>query len=211
MFKTFIGPVEEDASVAYLRPETAQGIFVNFNNVVNSTRKKLPFGIAQIGKAFRNEITTGNFIFRTREFEMMEIEYFVKPGEDEESHQRWLDDYMSWYTDLGIKSDRLRLRPHGEDELSHYAKQTYDTEYQFPWGWGEIQGIANRTDYDLVAHSRESGESLSFFDNESNERIVPYVIEPSAGVDVPPPSLRRCSTSSTARRTAIMANSMKRP
>ena len=183
MFKTFMGPVEGEASVVYLRPETAQGIFVNFNNVLNSTRRKLPFGIAQIGKAFRNEITTGNFIFRTREFEIMEIEYFVRPGEDEESHERWVQDCMRWYTDLGVSEDRLRVRAHERDELAHYAKATYDIEYHFPWGWGEIQGIANRTDYDLKAHSAASGDSLAFFDDESGERIVPYVVEPSAGVE----------------------------
>lgn len=183
MFKTFIGPIEDDSSVAFLRPETAQGIFVNFENVLNSTRKKLPFGIAQIGKAFRNEITTGNFIFRTREFEIMEIEFFVKPGEDEEWHKRWLDDCMSWYTDLGVSPDRLRVREHEGKELAHYAKATYDIEYQFPWGWGEIQGVANRTDFDLKAHSKASGTTLDYFDQEANERVVPYVIEPAAGVD----------------------------
>jgi len=183
MFKTFMGPVEESASVVYLRPETAQGIFVNFNNVLNATRKKLPFGIAQIGKAFRNEITTGSFIYRTREFEMMEIEYFVQPGEDEEWHQRWIEESVRWYTDLGIDGERLRVRPHDPEELSHYSKATSDIEYHFPWGWGEIQGIANRTDYDLKAHSEASGESLAYFDAGSGERVVPYVIEPSAGVD----------------------------
>ena len=183
MFKTFMGPIEENAAEVYLRPETAQGIFVNFNNVLTTTRKKLPFGIAQIGKAFRNEITTGNFIFRTREFEMMEIEYFVEPGEDEEWHQHWVDECLKWYADLGVTEDRLRVRAHDSDELSHYAKATYDIEYHFPWGWGEIQGIANRTDYDLKAHSQASGETLTYFDNETNQHITPYVIEPSAGVD----------------------------
>ena len=183
MFRTFMGPVEEDASVVYLRPETAQGIFVNFNNVLNSTRRKLPFGVAQIGKAFRNEITTGNFIFRTREFEIMEIEYFVKPGEDEESHASWVQDCLSWYTELGISPERLRVREHKGSELAHYSKATHDIEYLFPWGWGEIQGIANRTNYDLVAHAEASGESLSWFDDEAKQRVVPYVVEPSAGVD----------------------------
>ena len=183
MFKTFMGPVEDDAAIVYLRPETAQGIFVNFNNVVNSSRKKLPFGIAQIGKAFRNEITTGNFIFRTREFEMMEIEYFVKPGEDEEIHQKWLEDCMKWYDSIGINSSKLRIREHDKDELSHYAKSTFDIEYKFPWGWGEIQGIANRTDFDLKSHSEMSGEKLTYFDEQSQEHIIPYVIEPSCGVD----------------------------
>ena len=183
MFKTFMGPVEEEASAVHLRPETAQGIFVNFNNVLTATRRKLPFGIAQIGKAFRNEITTGNFIFRTREFEMMEIEYFVRPGEDEEWHQRWVDEGLRWYKDLGVNESRLRVRAHEPDELAHYSKATSDIEYHFPWGWGEIQGIANRTDYDLRAHSAASGESLSYFDDETGQRIVPYVVEPSAGVD----------------------------
>ena len=183
MFKTFMGPVEQDADVVYLRPETAQGIFVNFNNVLDTTRKKPPFGIAQIGKAFRNEITTGNFIFRTREFEMMEIEFFVPPAEDEKWHDYWVDHCRSWYTGLGVDPDRLRVRAHEPDELAHYAKATHDIEYEFPWGWGEIQGIANRTDYDLRAHSEASGESLSYFDDETQERLVPYVIEPSAGVD----------------------------
>ena len=183
MFKTFMGPVEEDASIVYLRPETAQGIFVNFTNVINSTRKKLPFGIAQIGKAFRNEITTGNFIFRTREFEMMEIEYFVMPGEDEIIHKQWIEDCLSWYQDLGISDSKLRVREHDKDELSHYAKATYDIEYFFPWGWGEIQGIANRTDFDLKSHMEASRERLTFFDEASGQHVIPYVIEPSSGVD----------------------------
>ena len=183
MFKTFMGPVEEEASAVYLRPETAQGIFVNFGNVLTATRRKLPFGIAQIGKSFRNEITTGNFIFRTREFEIMEIEYFVRPGEDEEWHRRWVEECLRWYTDLGVSDDRLRVRDHEADELAHYAKATSDIEYRFPWGWGEIQGIANRTDYDLRAHSERSGEPLSYFDDETEEHVIPYVVEPSAGVD----------------------------
>ncbi len=183
MFKTFIGPLEDQASEAYLRPETAQGIFVNFENVLNSTRKRLPFGIAQIGKAFRNEITTGNFIFRTREFEAMEIEYFVMPGEDEEAHARWIEDCVGWYTGLGVNPDRIRVRQHDADELSHYSKATYDLEYLYPWGWGEIQGVANRTDYDLKAHAEASGQNLTYFDQQSGQRIVPYVIEPAAGVD----------------------------
>ncbi len=183
MFETHVGPVQTDENRVHLRPETAQGIFVNFDNVLNTTRRKLPFGIAQIGKTFRNEITTGNFIFRTREFEIMEIEFFVKPGEDEEWHKTWIDDCMAWYTGLGVDPDRLRLRPHESDELAHYAKATYDIEYLYPWGWGEIQGIANRTDYDLKAHSDASGESLTYFDEQAKERYTPYVIEPSAGVD----------------------------
>ena len=183
MFKTFLGPVEDDASVAYLRPETAQGIFVNFNNVLAATRRKLPFGIAQIGKAFRNEITTGNFIFRTREFEMMEIEYFVRPDDGEDSYRRWIEEARHWYVDLGVRDERLRIRAHDDEELSHYSKGTSDIEYQFPWGWGEIQGIAYRTDYDLKAHSESSGEALTYFDEDAKEHITPYVVEPSAGVD----------------------------
>ena len=183
MFKTFVGPIEDESSTSYLRPETAQGIFVNFNNVQSSTRKKLPFGIAQIGKAFRNEITTGNFIFRTREFEMMEIEYFVHPNEDEKWHQNWIDDSFNWYISLGLKKEKLRIRKHDQDEMAHYSKATFDLEYDFPWGWGEIQGIANRTDFDLKAHIEGSGESLTYFDDSTGERFVPYVIEPSAGVD----------------------------
>ena len=183
MFETHVGPVQSDENRVHLRPETAQGIFVNFDNVLNTTRRKLPFGIAQIGKTFRNEVTTGNFIFRTREFEIMEIEFFVKPGEDDEWHQKWVDVCMAWYTGLGVDPDRLRLRPHESDELAHYAKATYDIEYLYPWGWGEIQGIANRTDFDLKAHSDASGESLTYFDEQAKERYTPYVIEPSAGVD----------------------------
>ena len=183
MFETHVGPVQTDENKVHLRPETAQGIFVNFDNVLNTTRRKLPFGIAQIGKTFRNEITTGNFIFRTREFEIMEIEFFVKPGEDEDWHKTWIDDCMGWYTGLGVDPERLRLRPHESDELAHYAKATYDIEYLYPWGWGEIQGIANRTDFDLKAHSDASGESLTYFDEQAKERYTPYVIEPSAGVD----------------------------
>ena len=183
MFETHVGPVQSDENRVHLRPETAQGIFVNFDNVLNTTRRKLPFGIAQVGKTFRNEITTGNFIFRTREFEIMEIEFFVKPGEDEEWHRKWIDDCMAWYTGLGVDPDRLRLRPHESDELAHYAKATFDIEYLYPWGWGEIQGIANRTDFDLKAHSDASGESLTYFDEQAKERYTPYVIEPSAGVD----------------------------
>ena len=183
MFRTHMGPVEEEASVVYLRPETAQGIFVNFDNVLNATRKKLPFGIAQIGKAFRNEITTGSFIFRTREFEMMEIEYFVRPGEDEEWHRRWLEECLGWFSDLGVEKERLRPRDHEADELSHYSKATSDIEYRFPWGWGEIVGVANRTDYDLRAHSERSGQDLTYFDDEAGQRFHPYVVEPSFGVD----------------------------
>jgi glycyl-tRNA synthetase len=183
MFKTFVGPVEDTASVAYLRPETAQGIFVNFRNVVETARLKLPFGIAQIGKAFRNEITPGNFLFRTREFEQMELEFFVRPGEDEHWFEYWRDERFRWYVDLGIGRERLRLRPHGADELAHYAKGCADVEYQFPFGWSELEGIANRTDFDLKRHAEYSGKDLSYFDEERRERFIPYVIEPSAGAD----------------------------
>ena len=183
MFKTHMGPVEESAAVVYLRPETAQGIFVNFKNVLNSTRQKLPFGIAQIGKSFRNEITPGNFIFRTREFEQMEIEYFTRPEEAEQWHKYWLEERFNWYVNLGIKSENLRLRPHGEDELAFYACACSDVEYLFPIGWSELEGIANRTDYDLKRHMEVSGKDLTYFDEETHERFIPYVIEPSGGVD----------------------------
>ena len=183
MFKTFVGPVEEDAAIAYLRPETAQGIFVNFKNVATTTRRKLPFGIAQVGKAFRNEITPGNFTFRTREFEQMEIEYFVKPGTDEEWHQRWIEDRVAWYRRLGMRDENLKLREHAKEELAHYAKGTVDLEYKFPFGWSELEGIANRTDFDLRQHQQVSGEDLNYFDDQTQERYLPYVIEPSAGAD----------------------------
>ena len=183
MFRTHMGPVEETGQEVFLRPETAQGIFVNFPNVVNATRKKLPFGIGQIGKAFRNEITPGNFTFRTREFEQMEVEFFVKPGTDEEWLKSWVQSRFEWYVSLGIRRQNLRLRRHDPDELAHYAKDTYDIEYRFPWGWGELEGIADRTDFDLQRHDQFSGESLSYFDDESKERYFPYVIEPSGGVD----------------------------
>jgi glycyl-tRNA synthetase len=183
MFKTFMGPVEEDAAVAYLRPETAQGIFVNFDNVLQSMRMKLPFGIAQIGKSFRNEITPGNFTFRSREFEQMEIEFFVMPGTDEEWHQRWLDERFAWYPKYGIRKENLRLREHEKDELAHYAKRTADIEYLFPMGWSELEGVANRTDFDLKQHAQFSGKALEYFDEETKQKIVPYVIEPSAGAD----------------------------
>jgi len=183
MFKTFVGPVEDEAALVYLRPETAQGIFVNFQNVLTSTRRKLPFGIAQIGKAFRNEITTGNFIFRMREFEQMEIEYFVKPGSDDEWFKRWVEERFNWYINLGIKKGNLRLRQHAKDELAHYARDCYDIEYLFPIGWSELEGIANRTNFDLKQHAKYSGKDLSYYDEETKEHIIPYVIEPSAGVD----------------------------
>jgi glycyl-tRNA synthetase len=173
--------VEEDATVAYLRPETAQGMFVNFLNVVTTTRKKPPFGIAQVGKSFRNEITPQNFVFRTREFEQMEMEYFVPPQEADEWFHYWLEERMRWYLDLGIPADQLRLRHHSADELSHYSAATADVEFLFPWGWDELEGIANRTDFDLKAHSAHSGERLEYFDQATGERYVPYVIEPAAG------------------------------
>jgi glycyl-tRNA synthetase len=190
MFKTFMGPVEEDAAVTYLRPETAQGIFVNFDNVLQATRRKLPFGIAQIGKAFRNEITPGNFIFRTREFEQMEIEYFVNPHEtidgrpaDEHAHDVWIEACEAWFTRYGLAPGHMRRHEHARDELAHYAKRTVDILYEFPMGWSELMGIANRTDFDLKQHAKFSGKSLTWFDEERKEHLVPYVIEPSAGVD----------------------------
>ncbi|MGI9556692.1 MAG: glycine--tRNA ligase [Solirubrobacterales bacterium] len=183
MFETQMGPVQDAAAKVYLRPETAQGIFVNFKNVLQFARKKPPFGIAQVGKAFRNEITPGNFVFRTREFEQMEIEFFVAPDDAGEWHQRWMDDRMRWYTDLGIRPGNLRLREHGSDELSHYSSATSDVEYLFPMGWSELEGIANRGDFDLSQHAEFSGEKLEYFDQASGDRYVPYVIEPSAGAD----------------------------
>jgi len=185
MLKTYLGPVEDESGVHYLRPETAQGIFVNFSNVAAAARKKPPFGIAQIGKSFRNEITPGNFIFRTREFEQMEMEFFVKPGEDAEWHQYWIDTRMAWYTDLGIDPENLRLYEHPAEKLSHYSTRTVDIEYRFGFTggeWGELEGIANRTDFDLKTHSEHSGKDLSFFDQATNERWLPYVIEPAAGL-----------------------------
>ncbi len=184
MFKTFVGPVEESASQVYLRPETAQAMFTNFENVVTSMRRKLPFGIAQIGRSFRNEITPGNFIFRDREFEQMEMEYFCSPGSDEAWHEHWIQERFSWFKSLGIREENLRIRPHDQEELSHYSKGTSDIEYRFEaMGWSELEGIANRTDYDLKQHSEHSGKSLTYFDEETNEHIVPYVIEPALGVD----------------------------
>ena len=185
MFKTFMGPVEDTASTVFLRPETAQGIFVNFPNVLDTARRKVPFGIAQIGKSFRNEITPGNFIFRTREFEQMEIEYFVKPGEDEEAFRSWQEDRFRWYVDNGVRAENLRIRPHGSDELAHYAKACVDVEYEFPFGWSELEGIANRGDFDLRRHMEYSGKDMTYFDEADRSRYLPYVIEPSAGVDRP--------------------------
>ena len=186
MFKTFMGPVEDTANEVFLRPETAQGIFVNFRNVLDSTRKKLPFGIGQMGKSFRNEITPGNFTFRTREFEQMEVEFFVKPGDDDEWLNSWVDARFQWYIDYGIRPENLRKRPHGDDELAHYAKACVDIEYRFPWGWGELEGIANRGDFDLRRHQEVSGKDLTYFDESAegdDRRYLPYVIEPSGGVD----------------------------
>ena len=183
MFKTHVGPVEDEASVAYLRPETAQGIFVNFKNVQTTTRKKPPFGIAQVGKSFRNEITPGNFIFRTREFEQMEMEFFVPPDESGSGSSTGATQRLSWYIDLGIPEDMLRIRPHDPDELSHYSAGTSDVEFMYPWGWGELEGIAHRTDYDLKQHAKFSGEELDLLRPGEEERYVPHVIEPAAGAD----------------------------
>ena len=183
MFKTFAGPIEGDNAIVYLRPETAQGIFVNFANVMETTRKKPPFGIAQIGKSFRNEITTGNFIFRCREFEQMEMEFFVKPGTEGKWYEYWLDQRFNWYLNLGIKKENLRMREHAREELAHYARACSDVEYLFPIGWSEIEGIASRGDFDLTQHSKFSGKDLSYFDAETKEKYMPCVIEPSSGVD----------------------------
>jgi glycyl-tRNA synthetase len=183
MFETNVGPVKDSASVAYLRPETAQGIFINFKNVTQLMRVRPPFGIAQIGKSFRNEITPGNFLFRMREFEQMEMEFFVPPADAERWHEIWMEERMRWYTDLGIRPDHLTLREHGPDELSHYSSATSDIEYLFPMGWSELEGIANRGDFDLTQHAKFSGEKLEYFDQERGEAYVPHVIEPAAGVD----------------------------
>jgi len=185
LLKTYLGVHEDESGLHYLRPETAQGIFLNFTNVVTSSRRKPPFGIAQIGKSFRNEITPGNFIFRTREFEQMEMEFFVVPGTDEEWHQYWIDERTKWYVDLGIAPGNLRHYQHPENKLSHYSKRTVDIEYRFNFAgteWGELEGIANRTDFDLTTHSKHSGQDLSYFDQAANERYTPYAIEPAAGL-----------------------------
>jgi glycyl-tRNA synthetase len=183
MFKTFMGPVEDSSAVVYMRPETAQGIFVNFQNVQQASRLKPPFGIAQIGKSFRNEITPGNFTYRTREFEQMEMEFFCMPGQDQQWYDYWRNTRLQWYIDHGIKKDHLRLRDHEQSELAHYAKGCCDVEYLFPFGWSELEGIANRTDFDLKAHSEGCGKSQAYFDEESKQHIFPYVIEPAAGAD----------------------------
>ncbi len=183
MFKTFMGPLEDSASVIFLRPETAQGIYVNFHNVREAARQKLPFGIAQIGKAFRNEITPGNFTFRTREFEQMEMQFFVYPGEDDKWYEYWKEKRMSWYERLGLPADKLRFHPHGDNELAHYAKSATDIEYQFPFGWQEIEGVHNRTDFDLGRHKEYSGKDLRYYDDQLKEKFIPYVIETSIGCD----------------------------
>jgi len=183
MFKTYQGPIEEEANQIYLRPETAQGMFVNFLNILDTRHPKLPFGIAQIGKAFRNEITPGNFIFRTREFEQMEIEYFVNPKEADKFYREWVEIRYNWYIEMGIKKESLRKRPHTKEELAHYAKACTDIEYKFPFGWSELEGIANRGDFDLRQHSRFSGRELKYFDEATREKFFPFIIEPSGGVD----------------------------
>lgn len=181
MFETQAGPVADAGAVAYLRPETAQGMFINFANVLNTSRKKPPFGIAQVGKSFRNEITPGNFVFRTREFEQMEMEYFVPPEEAGKWYEYWCEERMNWYLDLGMTKEKVRLRPHDDDELSHYSSGTSDVEYEFPWGWDELEGIANRGDYDLKQHAEHSGQKLDYFDPKTETRWTPHVIEPAAG------------------------------
>jgi glycyl-tRNA synthetase len=183
LFKTFIGPVEDSQSVAYLRGETCQGIFVNFKQIYEVSRQKIPFGIAQIGKSFRNEITPGNFTYRTREFEQMEMEFFVKPDEADEWYQKWIDARLEWYVNLGVKRENLRLYKHPKADLAHYSKGTTDIEYRFPWGWGELEGIANRGDFDLTAHQKHSGKDMSVFDEETKTKFIPWVIEPAGGVD----------------------------
>jgi glycyl-tRNA synthetase len=183
MFETNYGSVTDKSNVMYLRPETAQGMFVNFANILDSRHPKLPFGLAQTGKAFRNEITPGNFIFRTREFEQMEIEYFVRPEEADEKLKEWIEARFNWYLNLGINQEKLRKRPHGKDELAHYAKACTDIEYNFPFGWSELEGVANRTDFDLKQHAKFSGKDLQYFDDVKKEKLYPYIIEPSGGVD----------------------------
>jgi glycyl-tRNA synthetase len=183
MFKTFMGPVEDTANVIYLRPETAQGIYVNYQNVMTTSRQKLPFGIAQIGKAFRNEITPGNFTFRTREFEQMEMQYFVKPGQDDEAMSSWKEERREWYKKLGITDSKMRFHEHKDKELAHYAKKAFDIEYEFPFGWSELEGIHNRTDFDLKRHQEFSGKNLQYFEESTKEKFIPYIIETSAGCD----------------------------
>jgi len=183
MFKTFMGALEEAANTVYLRPETAQAMFVNFENVQTTSRKKIPFGIAQIGKSFRNEITPGNFFFRTREFEQMEMEYFCEPGTDDEWYDYWINFSMNWFKSHGIRSEKLTLRHHDPDELPHYSKASADIDYEFPWGWDELETISNRTDFDLKAHARKTGKDISYFDDQQKKRYVPFVVEPAMGAD----------------------------
>ena len=204
LLRTFLGATEDESGLAYLRPETAQGIFINFRNVLQTSRKKIPFGIGQIGKSFRNEITPGNFIFRTREFEQMEMEFFVKPGSDEEWHEYWIKNRLAWFTGLGVNAENLRLYDHPADKRSHYSKRTVDIEYRYDFTgveWGELEGIANRTDYDLGVHAKASGQDLSYLDQDSGERFVPYVIEPAAGSTGPCSSSCSTPTARTRRRT----------
>src|ERR1700727_1974450 len=186
LLRTYLGATEDESGLAYLRPETAQGIFINYKNVLQTSRKKIPFGIGQIGKSFRNEITPGNFIFRTREFEQMEMEFFVRPGTDEQWHEQWIETRMAWHTGLGLSPDNVRLYEHPQEKLSHYSKRTVDIEYRFDFQgteWGELEGIANRTDFDLTPHGQAFGQDMSYLDQETNDRFIPYVIEPAAGVD----------------------------
>jgi glycyl-tRNA synthetase len=183
MFKTFMGPVEDEAAIVYLRPETAQGSYVNFKNVLQSSRKKLPFGIAQVGKSFRNEISPGNFVFRMREFEQMEMQYFVRPAEAAERFEEWLPRRLDWYTGYGVAAERLRYREHAPDELAHYAKKAVDIEYRFPFGWKELEGVHNRGDFDLGRHSEASGENLEYFDQATSEHFIPWIVETAGGAD----------------------------
>jgi glycyl-tRNA synthetase len=183
MFKTFVGPVEDDAATAYLRPETCQGIFINFKQILETSRQKVPFGIAQIGKSFRNEITPGNFTYRTREFEQMEMEFFVREEQADDWFKYWVEARLEWYVSLGVKRENLRLVKHPKKDLAHYSKATTDIEYKFPWGWGELEGIANRGDFDLATHQKHSGKDMSVFDEETKEKFIPWVIEPAGGVD----------------------------
>ncbi len=183
MFKTFMGPVEEDSAVVYMRPETAQGIYVNFHNVLQPSRQKVPFGIAQIGKAFRNEITPGNFIFRTREFEQMEMQFFIHPSEDDKWFEYWKEQRWQYYLDLGIRKEKLRIHEHGPNELAHYAKKAIDIEYEYPFGWKELEGVHNRTNFDLTRHAEHTGKDLRYFDDQRQEKYIPYIIETSAGCD----------------------------
>jgi len=212
MFKTFMGPVEESAAVVYLRPETAQGIYVNYLNVLQSSRQKPPFGIAQVGKAFRNEITPGNFTFRTREFEQMEMQFFVKPGTEDEWFEFWRHERMKWHTALGVRPEKLRFHQHTKDELAHYAKDAYDIEYEFPFGWHEFEGIHNRTNFDLSRHQEYSGKKLDYLDTATNERFVPFVVETSVGADrLGSPEGGRFSAREQGRDARAGAAHLRRP